>query len=133
MVEKNVVSKEDLKKLNMDKLFAYLTSDIYDMILNSTDVRREYKITFKAPINYYDDSLSGMDVLVDGVIDLLCKTSDTYVIVDYKTDNVDLIEELKDRYKVQLDLYEIAVKDVLKAKKVRKFIYSIKLNKFIEV
>ena len=133
MVEKNVVSKEDLKKLNMDKLFAYLTSDIYDMILNSTDVRREYKITFKAPINYYDDSLSGMDVLVDGVIDLLCKTNDTYVIVDYKTDNVDLIEELKDRYKVQLDLYEIAVKDVLKAKKVRKFIYSIKLNKFIEV
>ena len=43
------------------------------------------------------------------------------------------MEELKELYKVQLDLYEIAIKQLLNAKKVKKYIYSIKLNKFKEV
>ena len=58
---------------------------------------------------------------------------DVYTIVDYKTDNVNNVLELKDRYKVQLDLYEIALMNIMKANKIRKFIYSIKFNEFIEV
>ena len=59
--------------------------------------------------------------------------NDEYYIIDYKTDNVDTLEKLKDLYKVQLDLYELAIKQKMNAKKVNKYIYSIKLNKFIKV
>ena len=58
---------------------------------------------------------------------------DTYYILDYKSDDINNIEELKERYKIQLDLYEIGVKQLFNAKKVEKIIYSIKLNKFIRV
>lgn len=132
LVSKGIISANDEKILDMEKLFAYLSSDIYDMILSSSNVKREFKITFKTPGSYYDDDLRG-EILTDGVIDLLFKHNDTYIIVDYKTDNVKDIFDLKERYKIQLDLYEIAIKEILKAKKVRKFIYSIKFNKFIEV
>ena len=43
------------------------------------------------------------------------------------------LEVLKDRYSIQLELYEIGVKGYYHAKKVKKFIYSIALNKYTEV
>ena len=67
------------------------------------------------------------------VIDLLFIKDDCYYIVDYKTDKVDNLEVLKDRYSIQLELYEIGVKEYYHAKKVKKFIYSIALNKYTEV
>ena len=45
----------------------------------------------------------------------------------------DNLEVLKDRYSIQLELYEIGVKEYYHAKKVKKFIYSIALNKYTEV
>jgi len=132
LVKENIISNNDLKLITLDKIFMYLTSDIYDLILLSNNIKREYNVTFKAPLNLYDSNLDG-EVLTEGVIDLLFELDDTYYIVDYKTDNVDDMEELKELYKVQLDLYEIAIKQLLNAKKVKKYIYSIKLNKFKEV
>lgn len=64
---------------------------------------------------------------------MLFITNDTYNIVDYKTDKVSSMDELKDLYKIQLDLYEIALREKMNAKNVKKFIYSIYLGKFIEV
>ena len=48
----------------------YLTSDIYDLILLSNNIKREYNVTFKAPLNLYESNLDG-EVLTEGVIDLL--------------------------------------------------------------
>ena len=90
-------------------------------------------INFYIPSSYYDNSLKSGNILSSGVIDLLFITNDTYNIVDYKTDKVSSMDELKDLYKVQLDLYEIALREKMNAKNVRKFIYSIYLGKFIEV
>ena len=70
------------------------------------------------------------------VIDLLFVYEDIYYIVDYKTDKVDSLEELKDRYKIQLDLYEIGIRNIMNASNVKKYIYSYALvnsNKIIDV
>ena len=91
------------------------------------------KIDFLIPSTYYDKSIKSGNILTSGVIDLLFIKNDEYYIIDYKTDNVDTLEKLKDLYKVQLDLYELAIKQKMNAKKVNKYIYSIKLNKFIKV
>lgn len=133
LVKDNLISKEDLSLISLDKIFAYLTSDLYDELLNANKVYKEMKIDFEVPANYYDKSLKNGMILVSGIIDLMYIIDDFYVIVDYKTDNVDKIDELKDLYKVQLDLYEIALKTKMNAKNVKKYIYSVKLNKYIEV
>ena len=56
-----------------------------------------------------------------------------YYIVDYKTDDINNMDELVERYKTQLDLYEIGIRNIMNAKNVIKIIYSVKLNRYIKV
>ena len=72
---------------------------------------KEKQFVFTAPSNYYDNSLKSGNILLDGTVDLLFFKDDYYTIVDYKTDKVDSLEILVKMYKVQLDLYEIAIKE----------------------
>lgn len=127
------LTKEELKIINLEDIFCYLTSSVYDMLLESDTFYKEFSINFEIPASYYDKSLKSGNILTSGIIDLLFKKGDVYTIVDYKTDNVNSLEELRDRYKTQLDLYEIGIKEKMNAKLVNKFIYSIKLGKFIKV
>ena len=127
------ITEEDLKLIDIEKIFAYLTSDLYDDMLNADNVYKERKIDFKIPANYYDKTLKDGMILVSAIIDLMYVKNDTYIIVDYKTDDVNNMDELKNLYKIQLDLYEMAIKSKINATKIKKYIYSIKFNKYIEV
>lgn len=133
MVSLSLISKEDLSLINLENIFSYLTSDLYDQLVLSDKVYKEFKIDFEIPANYYDKTLKSGKILTSGVIDLLFFKDDTYTIIDYKTDNVDGFDELIERYKIQLDLYEMAVKQRFNAKNVNKYIYSTKLNNYTRV
>lgn len=127
------INSSDLKLINLDKIFSYLTSFIYDLVLESKVVYKEYHVNFKIPASYYDNSLKSGNILTSGVIDLLFLHDGYYYVVDYKTDDVESVSLLLDRYKVQLDLYEVAIKEKFKTNKVKKFIYSIKFGTFIQL
>ena len=59
---------------------------------------------------------------------------DEIILVDYKTDYVEGSgEELIDKYKVQLEIYKKALEESLKEKVKHVYIYSIYLNKEIEI
>ncbi len=131
-INNNTITKEELDLINIEKIFAYLTSDLYSIMLGSI-VYKEKEITFEIPSLYYDNSLKNGKILTSGVIDLLFIKDDTYYIVDYKTDKVDSLQKLKERYKIQLDLYEIGIRNIYNATNIEKYIYSIYLNKFIKV
>ena len=131
-INNNIITKEELDLINIEKIFAYLTSDLYSIMLGSI-VYKEKEITFEIPSLYYDNSLKNGKILTSGVIDLLFIKDDTYYIVDYKTDKVDSLQKLKERYKIQLDLYEIGIRNIYNATNIEKYIYSIYLNKFIKV
>lgn len=133
MVSLGKITIEDKRQIKIEKIFSFLTSDVYDIMLSAEVVQKEHKITFLTPAKYYDDTLTSGDILTEGVVDLLFIKDDIYYIVDYKTDNVTDESELIKRYKLQLDLYEIGIRDNMNAKNVKKFIYSIMLDKFIEV
>lgn len=129
----NIVTKDEIKLISLDKIFAYLTSDLYDDILKATKVYKEKQFVFTAPSNYYDNSLKSGNILLDGTVDLLFFKDDYYTIVDYKTDKVDSLEILVKMYKVQLDLYEIAIKEKYNTNNIKKIIYSVYLDKYIEI
>lgn len=133
IIKTGKILESDKKIIRLEDIFSYLTSDIYENLLYSDKYYKEMPINFYIPSSYYDNSLKSGNILSSGVIDLLFITNDTYNIVDYKTDKVSSMDELKDLYKIQLDLYEIALREKMNAKNVRKFIYSIYLGKFIEV
>ena len=131
LVSLDYLKSDELKLVDNNKLLNFLTSELYDLLIKSDKYYKEYEITFKVPSFYYDNNLKSGKILTSGIIDLLFFYDDAYYIVDYKTDNVNDLIELKDRYKIQLDLYEIGIKDLFNCDKVVKIIYSIKFGKYI--
>lgn len=76
---------------------------------------------------------SGTDGMLQGIADCVFEEDDGYVLVDYKTDRVSSLEDLKDRYSAQLTLYKAAF-DILLDKPVKScYIYSYALARGIEV
>ena len=68
---------------------------------------------------------------MQGIIDAYFEEDGELVLVDYKTDSVVKEQELIDRYKVQLDLYENALHQITGLKVKEKLIYSVSLRETI--
>lgn len=66
-------------------------------------------------------------VLIQGIVDVYFEEEDGLVIVDYKTDRVNSSEQLKERYKTQLDYYEEAIERLTGKKVKEKILYSFAL------
>ena len=72
-------------------------------------------------------------VLVQGIIDAYFEEEDGFVLVDYKTDRADDVNELIEKYRVQLAYYQKALEKVTgKPVKERK-IYSFYLGKEVSI
>ena len=58
-----------------------------------------------------------------------------WILVDYKTDYIKAGEEYKliDRYRRQLEIYKKALEDEIDTKVLHTYIYSLALNKKIEL
>lgn len=63
-------------------------------------------------------------ILVQGVIDVYFEEDGKLIVADYKTDRVQDIHELQDRYKTQLDIYAGALTDITGKEVSEKIIYS---------
>ena len=82
----------------------------------------------------YDDMKDqNENILVQGVVDVCFEEDEEIVVLDYKTDNVNDISELKTRYHAQLDLYGKAIEKLTGKHVKEKIIYSFKLNETIRI
>ena len=90
---------------------------------------------FMLYINYnkiFNNSNIKDKILIQGIIDLIIEKDDELILVDYKTSRLNDYNLIK-KYALQLGLYEKALKNEFKNKKVKKYIYSIFLDKLINV
>lgn len=71
-------------------------------------------------------------ILVQGIIDLFAIKNDEIILVDYKTDFVEKENDLKIKYKKQLELYKKALEEAFNKKVKKVYIYSTYLEKEIE-
>lgn len=70
--------------------------------------------------------------LLQGVIDIMIKTDEGFIICDYKTTRGNE-QYLVERYKTQLNLYAHAASSILGKQVIKKYIYSFLLDKLIDV
>ena len=124
--------------LDRDKLSAILRHPLFDRVLRvpKDKVWREKQFTvFVHPSFTMPEGMTfrpDRKQIVDGELDLCFAEDDGLVIVDYKTDRVSEVEELR-RHKPQLDLYEHAMKQVMNLPVKEKIVFSITLNDYITV
>jgi len=91
---------EVMKKKLKDDLRRFSESDLYNQIVEAEEIRRE------EPFAFIEDK-----VLVRGNIDLIYKSGNNLVIVDYKTDNIgiDELNNISYAYTLQIGIYALAV------------------------
>lgn len=113
MVENKKISPAEEKVLDYNSLSRFFESEIAKEIAESKELLREKKVTFTVPASeiYPDICKAAADepILVQGYIDCAFLRDGKWVIVDYKTDKVEHIEELEVRYGSQLKMYERAL------------------------
>ena len=133
--EGKLTSAEALS-LKEENLKAFFESDIGKRVVNSQNVFREQSFMIEADAKavYKDlgDEFENEKVIVQGFADLCFYDGEGLFIIDYKTDRADE-EELIKRYKLQLDIYSLALSQVFEREVTGTAIYSFYNKKLIEL
>lgn len=125
LVECGDIRPELLRTINAAKVAGFYSSAIGERIIAAKEVYREseFEIGADAGELYSAPELSGEIALLQGVIDCWFEEDGEVVLVDYKTDRVKEIDEIHQKYDIQLALYAQALEKITKKRVKEKFIY----------
>lgn len=137
LTSSGVFTPLEAEALDRRSLMAFFESDIFSRLRQSLSVMREKSFIVRfCDINVderFKEKYEGTDGMLQGIADCIFEEEDGYVLVDYKTDRVRNLDELKKRYAEQLSLYKAAF-DILLDKPIKSCcIYSYRLSDGIEV
>ena len=82
--------------------------------------------------SFRDDSFEGEEILIQGVIDCLVMNGRNAVVIDYKTDRVENMAQLYEKYSKQLEMYRFAAESLYETDSVKCIIYSFYLGEYME-
>jgi len=129
LVKNEILTKSQSEIINPYKIYNFFKCEIGKRMLNSEFLKREqaFYIQFRANEIYkeLDEKYKDEYIMVRGIIDAYFEENGEIVLIDYKTDYVDLQNktEIINKYKKQLDLYANAIQKLTGKKVKEKYIY----------
>lgn len=125
------------KSIRAKKISPFFSSSVYRKLMSAKSYQREMKFTVAAAqLDIEDDVIRrfmGTDVMIKGIVDLMYEEEDGIVIVDYKSDRGASADELRERYRKQLEIYKAAL-ELTTGKRVKGLLlYSIELTQEIVI
>lgn len=126
LVKNNIISLEESKKVNINKIYNFLNSTL------GLELKKSSKIYKEKEFILVDKNFSNSQI--QGIIDLYyINDKGNIVLVDFKTNNISDESEFIKKYEKQIKIYKRAL-EVLTGKIVEKsYIYSFYLDKEIEI
>ena len=145
-----IITEREYETIDINKIYGFINSDFAKRINKSNNIFKEVCVYTYINVNgMYDketqinDMLSDKahvnvgksdsKVLVQGIIDLYFEENNELVLVDYKTDYIENEKLVVDKYKEQLSLYKKALEEATNKKVKEVYLYSIYLNKEIQI
>jgi len=115
---------DTLKLIDCEKIFKCVNY-LQRWTTNAEKIIREGKFYLYIPYN----SLIGQSditnrVLIQGVVDFVACCGDETILIDFKTTREKDDEKMRQKYKIQMECYKIAVENALKRKVTSKILYS---------
>ncbi len=139
LVDEEKLTAEQADAVNLDTVRTFFAHPIYTRIKAADAVHRELPFTYalsvadyKALIGETASNTDGESLLVQGIADCAFEENGSLVILDYKTDRNQTMEELRDHYAPQLKLYAKALSETLGKPVKSCLIYSFFNNDTIE-
>ena len=134
LVTNKILTDNEAESVSIYKIQRFLQSNLAKQIKNANKIYKE--TPFYMNLTAREANIEEIDekILVQGIIDLFfIKQDGNIILVDYKTDYVKDERELIEKYKKQLELYKKAIEEATKKRVEKTYIYSIYLEKEIEV
>ena len=124
LCDNRILTVQERQAIDVNKILAYLNSDLVKRMRNSHRIRRETPFVIKVE-----------DQLVQGIIDLYFEEADGLVLVDYKTDRQMGTSPLAmaQKYATQLSIYENALVKLTRKVVKEKYIYFIDSNQMVQI
>ena len=120
------------EKVDVNKIFNAVNC-IKPLISENSKLLKEAQFVMR--VNYKDinPNADNVNVLIQGVIDLVIESANGAVIIDFKTNKTKSEKSLIDAYGLQLKLYAKAYNKAHDIKVNKMYLFSFELNKLIEV
>lgn len=142
LVQEEKLTEEEANHIDIEAIVQFFQTEIGKKMRNA-QVEREVPFSYtKLASELYHDwtGNSTEKVLIQGVIDCILYTEEGIVLLDYKTDQInddkitdDVIERLKNRYRIQISLYKEALENILQKEVQQTFLYFFSRKLTIEL
>lgn len=127
------LSVELKNQINIDKINGAILT-ISQFIDGKSEVFKEAQFMYKDKhCNLVSDSTLQDDILIQGMVDLFIKQGNKCILLDYKTNRHMTELDYIAKYKRQLELYALALKDAYHLENLDSYIYSFDLEKLIKI
>ncbi|MGD2094694.1 MAG: helicase-exonuclease AddAB subunit AddA [Phycisphaerales bacterium] len=132
LIADNLLTARVAECIDTESILSFFEHELGQMVLDKDNsVLREWPFTFALPASEFPDSIhepratSGEVIVVQGIIDMLVRTPEGLVVIDFKTDNVmaNQVNERAGFYRGQLELYGRAASAILKLNTIAEWLY----------
>ncbi|MGM0897765.1 MAG: helicase-exonuclease AddAB subunit AddA [Bacillota bacterium] len=131
LVGREILTHEEAQAVKAEEIEAFFHSGIAGRLMGAEAVKRE------VPFTYARADGEGDHQIVQGIIDCLFKEKGEWILLDYKTDQTrwmgDVQSVMKDRYSIQLSVYQEAVEAILRIPIKQRILYLFSTNEEVEV
>lgn len=133
IIKNGAISQDELSQVNLNEIYTLCENKEFIKLINESDIVLKEQ-PFFASFENREFFENGTDdkIIVFGICDVIIKSKNKIVILDYKTSRIKNESKLIAQYKKQLDIYKMAI-GKSDNKKVESYIYSFALNKFIKI
>ncbi len=129
LIDSGRLSEKQGGALLENKIKGFLKSDLCARMKNAGNLYREKQFAVFLPAYMFDETLpdyaKNEPVFVQGIADAVFTENGKAYVVDYKTDKVNDPEELIERYKKQMEIYILAMRQTLRLDVDAAYIYSL--------
>ncbi|GAA0350335.1 helicase-exonuclease AddAB subunit AddA [Bacillus horti] len=145
LVVQEKLTKHEAESVSLKQLMTFIHSDLNLLIGQADYLQREVPFTISVPaVNIYTEWTQDQEerIIIQGIIDIVCKVEGKWMILDYKTDRIsdrykDGFNEaksvLQERYGTQIELYAQAIEEIWKVSVDRKLLYFFDGGHVLEV
>lgn len=133
---KKIITAKEAKSIDARKVLEFTKSKIWEELKFAKEIEQEKPFYINLPAQEFFEEQTDEKILVQGIIDLYyIDKDDKLKLVDYKTDYVKVgnENELREKYKTQIELYSRALEKAFGKKVDERYLYSVYLGKEIPI
>ena len=135
LVQKGRLTEEEAKAVRRKELLQFFRSKLSQRIrvADTIETERTFSLLMQPKELFYGKEYADVTdtILVNGIIDCYFVENNQVILLDYKSDRIYDEEELKERYRIQLQLYKLALERALGLPVGEMFLYSFAMGKTI--